>query len=495
MPLTMRCGPESFRAELGSLDGNNHQPAAEKFPAGFSFSFPVPGFTLCPKITPAMKTVLIIDDDSQFRSLIGEILRVAGWHTFDAGDGDAGLELARQHRPHVVLCDLLMPRGNGYQVCRAIRSEGSLRHTKIIVTSGRDYAADRAAAREAGADEYLTKPIRPEAIVKAVTELAARNPAPPVPDSRARGSFAPAQIKFWGVRGSIPSPGPDTVIYGGNTSCVEVRAGNEIIILDAGTGLRGLGRALLAEFKDQPLNLTLLLTHTHWDHIQGLPFFAPIYQPQCRLRILGYEGARKSLVNVLSGQMESQYFPVPFQELPGNIEIEELKEMEFQVGPVRVQAWFCNHPGVCVGYRLFTPDGSVVYIPDNEPITRHRIETAVWPVEGKASVEFAQEQERKMIAFLQDSDALILDSQFDREEYARHVGWGHGCVDDAVALALRAGVKNLFLFHHDPDHSDAKVSAMVEHGRSLVAERGAKLAVEAAREGKVLQLAALSGKK
>ena len=110
--------------------------------------------------------------------------------------------------------------------------------------------------------------------------------------------------------------------YGGNTSCVEVRADGEIIILDAGTGLRALGRHLMAEFEDRPLNITLLLSHTHWDHIQGLPFFQPIYHPHCRLRILGFEGARKGLVHVLTGQMESPYFPVPFSELPGNIEIE-----------------------------------------------------------------------------------------------------------------------------------------------------------------------------
>ena len=133
------------------------------------------------------------------------------------------------------------------------------------------------------------------------------------------------------MRGSIPTPGPATVRYGGNTSCVEVRSGGEIIILDAGTGLRALGRALLAEFKNQPLKLTLLLTHTHWDHIQGLPFFAPIYDPRCHLRILGGKGARKGLVNALTGQMESTYFPVPFARLPSNIEIEELRDFNLNV--------------------------------------------------------------------------------------------------------------------------------------------------------------------
>ena len=270
------------------------------------------------------------------------------------------------------------------------------------------------------------------------------------------------------MRGSIPTPGPTTVRYGGNTSCVEVRAGGEIILLDAGTGLRALGRSLLSEFKDQPLNLTMLLTHTHWDHIQGLPFFGPIYNSRCRLRILGCEGTRKGLVNALTGQMESTYFPVPFNKLPSNIEIEELKNFNFNIGPVCVRAMRANHPGLCVGYRLFSPDSLIAFFPDTEPRTS-----------GK---------DRDMIEFLRDVDLLILDSQYDAGEYQEHLGWGHGCVDDSVALALQAGVKQLSLFHHDPDHDDKWIDGLVKHARRLVAKQRAKLRVDAAREGMTIKL-------
>jgi phosphoribosyl 1,2-cyclic phosphodiesterase len=270
------------------------------------------------------------------------------------------------------------------------------------------------------------------------------------------------------VRGSIPTPGPGTVCYGGNTSCVEVRCGDEIIILDAGTGLRPLGLALLAEFKNKPVNLTLLITHTHWDHIQGLPFFAPIYNPRCRLRILGCQGSRDSLLQALTGQMESTYFPVPFAKLPSNIEIEELKDFSFDIGPVLVRAQRANHPGLCVGYRLFSPDGRVAYFPDTEP-----------RIGG---------DDRDMIEFIRDADVLILDSQYDRAEYKRHIGWGHGCVDDSVALALTAGVKKLCLFHHDSDHNDKKIDTFLKYARQLVAKAKGKLKVEAAREGMTIKL-------
>ena len=436
------------------------------------------------------KKVLIIDDDAEYRQLMGEVLQMEGWKVLTAGDGEAGIEAARAYRPDVVLCDLLMPRSNGFLVCTQIRSEYTLRHTKIVVTSGRDYDSDRMAAREAGANDYLTKPIKPYDLLALMSRLCddVETGAPP-PAASDTAIHQPALLRFWGVRGSIPTPGPATVRFGGNTSCVEVRAQGEILILDGGTGLRPLGRELINEFQDRHLNLTLLLTHTHWDHIQGLPFFPPIYQPHCRLRILGFEGARRGLVNVLTGQMESPYFPVPFGELPGNIEVEELKDMEFQVGPVRVGAWFANHPGICVGYRIHTEQGTIAFFPDNEPHCRYEPDGTIRPARADASIEYARAQEDKMIEFVRGVDVLILDAQYDRAEYVRHIGWGHGCVDDVVALAIRADVKRLFLFHHDPDHDDAKVESMLAHARKLVAAQNSSLQVDAAREGESVRLA------
>lgn len=462
-------------------------PAAVKF---LPFVFcGLPGKLQPHQTITAMKTVLIIDDDAQYRGLISEILKFHGWRVFEAAEGEAGLEDVRKYRPEVILCDLLMPRCNGFQVCRAVRADLSLRDIKIIVTSGRDFEADRKSARDAGADDYLTKPVVAQTLLDALARLGADTTFAARRARVASGvRSTPARLTFWGVRGSIPSPGSGTVRYGGNTSCLELRAGEEIIILDAGTGLRPLGRKLMGEFNGQALNLTLLLTHTHWDHIQGLPFFQPVYLPQCRLRILGYEGARKSLVNVLSGQMESPYFPVLFDQLPGNIQIEELKEMEFHVGPVLVKAWFANHPGICVGYRIFTDDGSIAFFPDNEPHSSSHHSGRPRPADSDTTRAFADAQEQQTADFLRGADVLVLDSQYDSEEYKSHVGWGHGCVDYAVALALRAEVRKLVLFHHDPDHDDRKLDEMLAFARQLVAQARSTLIVEAAQEGMVLEL-------
>ena len=179
--------------------------------------------------------------------------------------------------------------------------------------------------------------------------------------------------------------------------------------------------------------------------------------------------------------MESPYFPIALKQMPGNILIEELKDMTFEIGAVRVDACFSNHPGICVGYRISTDGGSVVYLPDNESCNEHTV--------AAHGDELPRTIEEKLAEFVQDADVLITDAQYTAEEYKSHVGWGHGCVDDVVRFAIAARVKRLFLFHHDPEHDDRAISSMLMHARDMATAAGSSIRIDAAREGEQFTLA------
>lgn len=306
-------------------------------------------------------------------------------------------------------------------------------------------------------------------------------------------------IRFWGVRGSVAVPGPETVRYGGNTACVEARWGRDIIILDAGTGIRELGKSLLREFPRRPRRLSILITHTHWDHIQGFPFFAPAYLARQQIRILGWRGSRSGLKRTVAAAVESPFFPVSLPQMPGTITVDELRTARFRVGQVRTSIGRIHHPGGGVAFRLDTPAGSIAYAPDHEVlcpeiIARTLAQTnghgkgTTTPTASPQAQRIAAQRQREIRTLIQDVDILIHDAQYTAEEYVSRIGWGHSCVEAVVRQAAAAGVKHLLLFHHDPDRTDDQLDIILAEARALAATLNPRLRVDAAREGLELRL-------
>ncbi|MBX3204110.1 MAG: MBL fold metallo-hydrolase [Labilithrix sp.] len=278
-------------------------------------------------------------------------------------------------------------------------------------------------------------------------------------------------IRFWGVRGSIASPGHDTAAVGGNTSCVELACGDTRIVLDAGTGLRALGNHLLATGEARgPLALTLLLSHYHWDHIQGLPFFVPVYMKDTSLTIVGGQNGVTSVRETLERQMSAPVFPVRLDEVGARIATREVRLGEvFDVGEAKVRVARGNHPGGVVAYRVEHEGKSVVYATDTEHY---------------ACVDPA------LRALAEGADVLIYDSQYTPDEYKGKVGWGHSTYVAGAELARSAGVGTYVLFHHDPMRSDdgvAEVEAKARElfGSSVAAREGMEMDLRTGRAGRV----------
>jgi len=273
------------------------------------------------------------------------------------------------------------------------------------------------------------------------------------------------------------------VRYGGNTPCVTIERGRDLLILDAGTGIRPLGVALQAGARGKPLDLKMLITHTHWDHIQGFPFFVPAFVPGNRLEIHGPPSLDKPLEKVLKGQMDPEYFPVALGDMAANIEVNEVREPNFQAGVFSVQATYVNHPGVTMAYRVTVGDQSVVYATDTEPY-RRRLPGA----EGEDSVatEYANGRDGMLIDFVRGADLYIADSQYTPDDYRMKRGWGHTCYPDVVEVALAAKAKRVALFSHDPMHDDDAIDKKVAHCKELA--EGQDLEVIPAIEGEAIEL-------
>ncbi|MEX0737438.1 MAG: MBL fold metallo-hydrolase [Bacteroidota bacterium] len=298
------------------------------------------------------------------------------------------------------------------------------------------------------------------------------------------------KLKFWGVRGSIPTPGKHTVRYGGNTPCLELRLDDDqLIIFDAGTGIRSFGDDLIN--KGESVNGYLLITHPHWDHIQGFPFFKPAFISGNELTIIGTERSEKSLSEIIAEQMNRIYFPVQLHALKAKINFRPiLQEGEFKIYDATVKTLYVNHPGFTVAYRVEYRGKTLVYVSDNEPYDRATAASLVnfeSIVKEKFDAETGDPNQR-VFDFCRDADVLIHDATYTPEEYIDRVGWGHSHYLFTLRVAAEANVRRLYLFHHDQNHGDDKVDDILKKCKKEVKTRGYRFECDAAMENMVISI-------
>jgi phosphoribosyl 1,2-cyclic phosphodiesterase len=297
-------------------------------------------------------------------------------------------------------------------------------------------------------------------------------------------------VRFWGVRGSYPAPFGTHMKVGGNTPCVEIRLGQRVLIFDAGTGIIPLGDELMKQSEIRELHV--ILTHYHWDHISGLPFFVPAFVPGWKINIFGPGDEPDELETRLADQMKAPYFPVETETWLADITYDTPHPKSIEIGDISISSFTLHHPGITYGYRINVNGKTIVYAPDNELSFIHQsIEDrkAEFDEDERQLLDDMKEEDKwRGIEFMSDVDMVIHDAQYTAEDYGRKRGWGHSCYIETVASAVDAGVKQLFLFSHDPSYDDEKIDGLHRHTQEIIMERQSKMVCHVAREGMLIDL-------
>lgn len=399
------------------------------------------------------RRAFVVDQDATARDQVADALTAAGYTVIPFDDTRAALTAISADTPDVVLCNQMMPGLDGLELTVQLRRDPALAALKIIILSTKSFDYDRRRAREFGADGYLVKPIRPDLLIALIDRLIADR----------------IELTYWGVRGTLPVPGPKTVRYGGNTSCVAISfPDDQLYIFDAGSGIKWLGNHLMAQKKR--ITARLFLSHPHWDHINALPFFTPLYVPGNQFEILGPAQGNLTVQDLISAQMDGVYFPVTVREFGATIHYRDLREETLALDGIEVTTMLLSHPGYALGYRVRYKDRIICYVTDNEFFLPDNPERSEY-------------YERALAEFVRGADLLITDACYTDQEYPKKVGWGHSAISQVALFADAAAVKRLHLFHHDPDQDDEAIDAKLKVATDLLREKGSNTEVAAPAEG------------
>jgi CheY-like chemotaxis protein/phosphoribosyl 1,2-cyclic phosphodiesterase len=401
---------------------------------------------------------LVVDDNLASATTAMVILENAGYAAEICTAALEVVDTVQRQQPDGVLLDIMMPGVDGLEVCRRLRATPGLEDLKIVMLTAKAYEYDRRRAAELGADGYIQKPVRKATMLETIAKVMTNQ----------------VELHFWGVRGTLPRPGPDSVRYGGNTSCVSLAfPRGQLLIFDAGTGIKNLGDHLMA--RGGRVEGKILISHPHWDHINTLPFFSPLYVAGNDFEIVGASHGETTMRSLVSAQMDGVYFPITIREFGANVAFRDLHEGSYEIAGVKVDTLLLSHPGNCLGYRVRHGGRTICYVTDNELFL-------------PTSPSYTEEYVERLADFVCEADALVTDTTYFDSEYESKVGWGHSCVSQVVDLAHRARVRNLYLFHHDPDQDDDAIDRKLETAGKLLHERGSETVCLAPREGELVRV-------